>query len=36
MPGGVWAHSQSVPLSYGIQYGVQGGQCFDTGGSSQS
>ncbi|KAI2653682.1 Retrovirus-related Pol polyprotein [Labeo rohita] len=32
MPGGVQARSQSVPLSYGIQYGVQGGQRSDTGG----
>ncbi|KAL0161382.1 hypothetical protein M9458_045107, partial [Cirrhinus mrigala] len=36
MPGGVRARSQSVPLSYGIQYGVQGGQRSDTGGSSPS
>lgn len=36
MPGDVQARSQSVPLSYGIQYGVQGGQCLDTGGSSLS
>ncbi len=36
MPGGVRACSQSVPLSYGIQYGVQGGQCSDTGGSLPS
>lgn len=36
VPGGVRARSQSVPLSYGIQYGVQGGQRSDTGGSSLS
>lgn len=36
MPGGVRARSQSVPLSYGIQYGVQGGPRSDVGGSSRS
>ncbi len=36
MPGGVRARSQSVLLSCGIQYGVQGGQRSDTGGSLPS
>lgn len=34
MPGGARARSHSVPLSYGIQYGVQGGQRSHAGGST--
>lgn len=36
LPGGARARSQSVPFSYGIQYGVQGGQRSVTNESSSS
>ncbi|KAI7809627.1 hypothetical protein IRJ41_013215 [Triplophysa rosa] len=36
MPGGTRARSQSVPVPYGIQYGVQGGQRPVTGGPQSS
>lgn len=36
MPGGVRARSQSVPVAYGIQYGVQGEQRSHASGSLSS
>lgn len=35
MPGGARGRSQSVPLAYGLQYGVRGGIPVETAGSSQ-